>query len=139
MSTSRSENLPFSYNDASYSQSYPTGTLTPAVPSVLQLPRYDLELSKSGTMLTLGQTVEQVEAQGERDMTRYPAVNELFDKANGLRPKLAVSLDDTGRKDRELFEMYDKSLQLYDNLLTQQVAAAGISTTFLSRLMVGGH
>jgi hepatocyte growth factor-regulated tyrosine kinase substrate len=33
-------------------------------------------------------------------MSRYPAVNELFDKANGLRPKLALSLDDTGRKER---------------------------------------
>lgn len=103
METPRSENPPFSYsNDTGYSQSYPpTVTPTPAVPSVPYLPNYDLEPLESDTILTFSQTVEQVEAQGGRDMSRYPAVNELFDKANGLRPKLALSLDDTGRKERE--------------------------------------
>ncbi|KZP30279.1 ubiquitin binding protein [Athelia psychrophila] len=126
LETPRSENAPFSYSDAGYSQSYPpTVTPTPAVPSVPQLPNYDLEPLESDTILTFSQTVEQVEAQGGRDMARYPAVNELFDKANGLRPKLAMSLDDTGRKEQMLSEMHDKlsqAVKLYDNLLTQQVA-----------------
>jgi len=69
-------------------------------PSVPKLPSYDLDLSESDAILTFSQTIEQVQAQGGKDMSRYPAVNELFDKANSLRPKLALSLDDAGRKER---------------------------------------
>lgn len=102
METPRSENPPYAYGTVGYSQSYPpTATPTPAIPSASKLPNYDLEPLESDTILTFSQTVEQVEAQGGKDMSRYPAVNELFDKANGLRPKLAMSLDDTGRKERE--------------------------------------
>jgi growth factor-regulated tyrosine kinase substrate len=74
-------------------------TVMPA-PSVPKLASYDLEPLETDAILTFSQTVEQVETQGGRDMSRYPAVNELFDKANGLRPKLAMSLDDTDRKER---------------------------------------
>jgi len=49
--------------------------------------------------MTFSQTIEQVQAQGGRDLSRFPAVTQLFDNANGLRPKLAMSLDDTGRKE----------------------------------------
>ena len=141
----RSEEPPYAYSAPVYPQSYPpTTTPTPAVPSVPKLPTYDLEPLESDTILTFNQTVEQVEAQGGRDISRYPAVNELFDKANGLRPKLALSLDDTGRKEREssnqqahhpdltqvgflemLSEMNDKlsqAVKLYDKLLTEQVS-----------------
>lgn len=58
-------------------------------------------------------------------MSRYPAVNELYDKANGLRPKLAMSLDDTDRKEQLLSEMHEKlsqAVKLYDKLLTDQVS-----------------
>ena len=34
-----------------------------------------------------------------RGLSRYPAMNELYDKANGLRPRLAPSLDDTDNKE----------------------------------------
>jgi hypothetical protein len=51
-------------------------------------------------------SVEQVQAQGGRDLSRYPAVTELYDKASGLRPKLALSLDDSGRKERKYREIY---------------------------------
>ena len=34
-----------------------------------------------------------------RGLSRYPAMNELYDKANGLRPTLAPSLDDTDNKE----------------------------------------
>jgi growth factor-regulated tyrosine kinase substrate len=80
------------------SQSYPP-TVMPA-PQVSKLASYDLEPLETDAILTFSQTVEQVQAQGGRDMSRYPAVNELYDKANGLRPKLAMSLDDTDRKER---------------------------------------
>lgn len=145
--TPRTENPPFTYEQQpqyQHSQSYPpTSTPVPAIPSVPKLPNYDLEPLESDAILTFSQTVEQVEAQGGRDLSRYPAVNELLDRANGLRPKLAMSLDDTGRKESKWFgfhgfsiflpafppemlsEMHDKlsqAVKLYDNLLTQQVS-----------------
>ena len=87
-----------SADDVGRPSSYPP-TVTPT-PSVPKIPNYDLEPLESDVILTFSQTVEQVQSQGGRDMSRYPAVSELFDKANGLRPKLAMSLDDTGRKER---------------------------------------
>lgn len=63
------------------------------------VPQYDLEPLESDAILTFSQTVEHVEAEGGRDISRFPAVNELYDKASGLRPKLAMSLDDTNRKE----------------------------------------
>ncbi|KAH7920490.1 ubiquitin binding protein [Leucogyrophana mollusca] len=111
------------YSNSTHSQSYPP-TITPT-PSVPKLPNYDLEPLESDAILTFSQTVEQVQAQGGRDMSRYPAVNELFDKANGLRPKLALSLDDTGKKEQMLSEMHDKlsqAVKLYDKLLTEQIS-----------------
>jgi growth factor-regulated tyrosine kinase substrate len=134
----RIEHPPHSYAGPGYSQSYPPSTI-PALPAV---PIYDLEPLESDTILTFSQTVEQVEAQGGRDISRYPAVNELYDKANSLRPKLALSLDDASRKEREdgsflvtigidffslkemLSDMHDKlsqAVKLYDKLLTEQV------------------
>lgn len=87
-----------SAEDVGYPSSYPP-TVTPT-PSVPKIPSYDLEPLESDAILTFSQTIEQVQSQGGRDMSRYPAVSELFDKANGLRPKLTMSLDDTGRKER---------------------------------------
>lgn len=87
-----------SAEDVGYLSSYPP-TVTPT-PSVPKVPSYDLEPLESDAILTFSQTIEQVQSQGGRDMSRYPAVSELFDKANGLRPKLTMSLDDTGRKER---------------------------------------
>ncbi|KAG6369804.1 hypothetical protein JVT61DRAFT_13576 [Boletus reticuloceps] len=106
-----------------YPSSYPP-TVTPT-PSVPKIPSYDLEPLESDVILTFSQTIEQVQSQGGRDMSRYPAVSELFDKANGLRPKLAMSLDDTGRKEQMLSEMHEKlsqAVKLYDKLLTKQIS-----------------
>lgn len=58
---------------------------------------------ESDAILTFSQTVEQAQAEGGRDLTRYPNVNELYERASGLRPRLALSLDDTDRKEREYF------------------------------------
>lgn len=95
--TPRSEQSMFPYSGAGYSQSYPP-SIAPQ-PDVPSLPNHDLEPLESDTIMTFSQTIDQVQAQGGRDISRYPAVGQLYDKANGLRPKLALSLDDTGRKE----------------------------------------
>ncbi|KAJ6573830.1 vacuolar sorting-associated protein Vps27 [Mycena vulgaris] len=120
--TPRIEEPGFAYNGPGYSQSYPPGVIPPQ--PVARVPSYDLEPLESDAILTFTQTVEQVQGQGGRDMARYPAVNELYDKANSLRPKLALSLDDAGRKEQMLSDMHDKlsqAVKLYDKLLTEQV------------------
>ncbi|KAF5361636.1 hypothetical protein D9758_007276 [Tetrapyrgos nigripes] len=126
--TPRSEQPPYASSYASYAsevgQSYPPGVVPPH-PAVPNIPTYDLEPLETDAILTFSQTVEHVQSQGGRDMSRYPAVNELYDKANGLRPKLAMSLDDAGRKEQMLSEMHDKlsqAVKLYDRLLSEQVA-----------------
>ncbi len=141
METPRFEEPSYSYAGPGHSQSYPSAsTIQPTLP---KLPNYDLEPLEADAILTFNQTVDQVQAQGGRDLSRYPAVNELYDKASGLRPKLALSLDDTGRKEREIFtsirsikplttsaaemltDMHDKlsqAVKLYDQILTQQVS-----------------
>ncbi|KAJ6498086.1 vacuolar sorting-associated protein Vps27 [Mycena vitilis] len=121
--TPRTEEPGFAYNNGpGYSQSYPPGVIPPQ--PAAKIPTYDLEPLESDAILTFSQTVEQVQGQGGRDMARYPAVNELYDKANSLRPKLALSLDDAGRKEQMLSDMHDKlsqAVKLYDKLLTEQV------------------
>ena len=77
--------------------SYPT---TSSVVAPAQ-PNYDLQPLESDVILTFSQTIQEIEARGGSDISRFPAVNELYDKANGLRPKLALSLDDTDRKQSE--------------------------------------
>ncbi|KAE9397211.1 VHS-domain-containing protein, partial [Gymnopus androsaceus JB14] len=112
------------YSGPGYSQSYPPGVVPPH-PALPNIPNYDLEPLETDAILTFSQTVEQVQAQGGRDMSRYPAVNELYEKANSLRPKLAMNVDDTGRKEQLLSEMHDQlsqAVKLYDQLLSQQVA-----------------
>lgn len=76
----------------------PVSNQTPTRPV---LSSYDLDPLETDAILTFNQTVEQVEANGGRDLSRYPAVTELYVKANSLRPKLALSVDDAGRKERE--------------------------------------
>ncbi|THV01243.1 ubiquitin binding protein [Dendrothele bispora CBS 962.96] len=121
--TPRSEQVPYAPG-AGYSQSYPPGVVPPH-PAVPKIPTYDLEPLEEDAILTFSQTVEHVQSQGGRDISSYPAVNELYDKANGLRPKLVMSLDDAGRKEQMLSDMHDKlsqAVKLYDQLLSEQVA-----------------
>ena len=94
-----------------YPQSYSPAT-TPTQPSVPALPNHDLSPLESDTIITFSQTIEQVQAQGGGDMSRFPAVTQLFDNANSLRPKLARSLDDTGRKEGTLFLVLSPSRPL---------------------------
>ena len=78
-----------------------TSAPIPSHPPLPKIPTYELGPLETDTIMTFNQTVEQVQAQGGRDLSRYPAVTELYEKANGLRPKLALSLDDAGRKERK--------------------------------------
>ncbi|KAH9923358.1 uncharacterized protein B0H18DRAFT_1015361 [Fomitopsis serialis] len=120
-----SQEQPGVYNNGyGFPSSYPPSAATPK-PRAPSLPNYDLEPLEADAIMTFNQTVEQVQTQGITDVSRYPAVTELYDKANGLRPKLAMSLSDTGRKEQLLQEMHEKlsqAVKLYDNLLTQQVS-----------------
>ncbi|KZT24715.1 ubiquitin binding protein [Neolentinus lepideus HHB14362 ss-1] len=90
------------------------------------LPNYDLEPLESDAILTFSQTMDQVQTYGGgRDISRFPAVSGLYDKASGLRPKLAQSLDDTVKREQMLTEMHDKlseAVKLYDQILTRQVS-----------------
>lgn len=100
METPRSEDAPLTYGQ----QPSPP----PRSSSLAKIPSYELEPLESDVILTFSQTVEQVHTQGGRDMSRYPAVGELYDKANGLRPKLVASLDDANRKERECLSSLPK-------------------------------
>ena len=60
---------------------------------------YDLQPLESDVILTFSQIIQDLEAQCGRDLSRYLAMNELYDRANGLRPRLALSLDDTDKKE----------------------------------------
>ncbi|KAF9645026.1 ubiquitin binding protein [Thelephora ganbajun] len=90
------------------------------------LPNYNMDLRESDAIMTFTQTVEQAQHDPNgRDISRYPTLNQLYDQANGLRPKLAMSLDDTSRRENLLTEMHDKlsqAVKLYDQLLSAQVA-----------------
>lgn len=95
-------------------------------PAYEPLPNYDLEPLESDAILTFNQTMEQVQTHGGgRDISRFPAVNGLYEKASGLRPKLVQSLDDTVKREQMLTEMHEKlseAVKLYDQVLTQQVS-----------------
>ncbi|KAG8938378.1 Vacuolar protein-sorting-associated protein 27 [Tulasnella sp. 419] len=90
-------------------------------------PGLDLHPLETDAIMTFSQTVEEAHSRGTRDLVRYPGVGELYDRANKLRPKLAISLDDTGKKEQILTDMHDKlseAVKLYDRILTEQVNPA---------------
>ncbi|KAL4259326.1 Vacuolar protein sorting-associated protein 27 [Pleurotus pulmonarius] len=113
------------YRQAQAPYSVDSAPAHPALPAHPKIPNYDLEPLEEDAILTFSQTVEQVQTHGGRDMSRYPAVTELYEKATGLRPKLAMSLDDASRKEEMLTDMHEKlseAVKLYDQLLTQQIS-----------------
>ncbi|VDC07032.1 unnamed protein product [Peniophora sp. CBMAI 1063] len=137
LETPRAEAPSFNYGYANgTSQSYPpyssSTTPTPYAPygagaQAAPVPTSPNELSplEADTIMTFSQTVETLAAQGGRDLGRYPALGELREKAAGLRPKMAVGLEDAGRKEDLLAEMNDKlaqAVKLYDSLLTEQLS-----------------
>jgi growth factor-regulated tyrosine kinase substrate len=107
--TPRAEGRSISYTGSGSQSYFPAASAQPSLPTV---PSYDLAPLESDTIITFSQTIEQVQAQGGLDVTRSPAVAQLFDNANNLRPKLARSLDDTGRKEGTLTLAFTASLLL---------------------------
>jgi len=102
LETPRANQSSFSYASQGHSQSY-LPSVAPAEPSVPALPNYDLAPSEEDAIMTFSQTIEQVQAHGGGNMSRFPEVTQLLDNANNLRPKLARSLDDAGRKEGTLY------------------------------------
>ncbi|TDL22304.1 ubiquitin binding protein [Rickenella mellea] len=98
----------------------------PSLPAAPQMqPAYDLSPYESSAILEFSQTVEAAETSGGRDLSRYAGVSEMYDKAQGLRPKLVLALGDAERKEQMLADMHDKLSQvvkLYDKALTEQVS-----------------
>lgn len=148
-------------NGYGFSSSYPPTAATPK-PRAPSLPSHELEPLEADAIMTFNQTVEQVQGNGITDITRYPAVTELYDKANALRPKLGMNLSDTGRKERKRFssrfasshflnctlaiellqEMHEKlsqAVKLYDNILTQQVSRPAWQHTSTSYQQPNGY
>ncbi|KAG8844412.1 Vacuolar protein-sorting-associated protein 27 [Tulasnella sp. 330] len=93
--------------------------------ATIQEASHDLQPLESDAIMTFSQTIEEAAARGTRDLVRYPGVGELFERANGLRPKLDMSLEETNGKQQTLSEMHDKlseAVKLYDRLLTAQIS-----------------
>jgi growth factor-regulated tyrosine kinase substrate len=90
----------YTYGSSTYSNGREREYAPPHQP-LLTLPNHDLHPRESDAILTFSQTVQDVHAQGGPDLSRVSNVHEMYDRASGLRPKLAMSLDDTGRKERE--------------------------------------
>ena len=107
--TPRAEGPSASHTGSGPQSYFPAASAQPSLPT---LPSYDLAPLESDTILTFSQTIEQAQAQGGRDVSRSPAVAQLFDNANNLRPKLARSLDDTGRKEGTLSLVFTALLLL---------------------------
>ncbi|KAF8330445.1 uncharacterized protein EI90DRAFT_3145793 [Cantharellus anzutake] len=90
-------------------------------------PNFDLDPTESEAILAFSQTVESASAQGATDLMQQHGVTELYDRATRMRPKLAQSLDDTGRREQILSEMNEKlseAARLYDKLLTSQISTS---------------
>lgn len=64
------------------------------------LPNYDLDDQESDAIMTFSQAVEAAHSRGMTDFVRHREVGDLYERTNGMRPKLARSLDDAGRRER---------------------------------------
>ncbi len=79
------------------------------------LPNYDLDPQEGDAILTFSQTVDEVHAQGGLATRHGYNLNSLYDNANHARPKLAISLDDTDRKQSKiLFLLTARAADKYD-------------------------
>jgi growth factor-regulated tyrosine kinase substrate len=81
---------------------YQPTTQEPEVPRRNQfvLPNYDLATNEADAVLSFNQAVEYAETNGSFSGRQSQDVSQLFDKASRVRPKIAMSLDDTHRKHR---------------------------------------
>lgn len=85
-----------------YSNSREEQTPLPTHPLLPTLPNHDLHPRETDAILTFNQTIEDAQSQGGSSLSQLSNAHEMYSRANSLRPKLALSLDDTDRKEREL-------------------------------------
>lgn len=75
--------------------------LTPPAPQPEEAGN-ELRLSEADAIMTFSQTIHEASARGTRDLVRYPGVNELFNRADDLTPKLDASLEESIVKESAL-------------------------------------
>lgn len=95
--------------------------------------------------MTFSQAVEAAHSRGVTDFVRHREVGDLYERTNSMRPKLARSLDDAGRRERmsrhidapktqilstlhsemlsEMNQKLSQAARLYDHLLTAHVSS----------------
>jgi len=101
VATPYEEREEYSYRtSSSYMNDRNEATPVPTHPPLPNLPNHDLHPREEDAILTFNQTVQDAQAQGTSDLSRMTNVHELYDRSNALRPKLALNLDETGRKER---------------------------------------
>jgi len=112
-----------------YHQPYASNSTAqqPEVPrrSNFTLPNYDLDTGEADAVLSFNQAVEYAQTNGSFSSRQSHDVSQLFDQASRVRPKIALSLDDTHRKHQLLMDMNHKISEvtrLYDHLLDQQLS-----------------
>lgn len=67
------------------------------------LPNYDLDVTEMDDVLRFTQAVDDAGSSGTFSGRHSHDVSQLLDKASRVRPKMALSLDDTHRKQRKQF------------------------------------
>lgn len=86
-----------SVNQGTYAEEDATVPVHPPLPT---LPNHDLDPRETDVILTFNQTIQDAQFQGNSGLSRISNAHEMYGRANSLRPKLALSLDDTDRKER---------------------------------------
>ena len=95
-----------------YSNGREKETSLSAHPPLPVLPNYDLDPRETDAILTFNQTIADANLQGGSSLSRISNAHEMYDRANSLRPKLALSLDDTDRKERGFCSRYHYFINL---------------------------
>ncbi|KZT42810.1 ubiquitin binding protein [Sistotremastrum suecicum HHB10207 ss-3] len=94
-------------------------------PSARVLPSYDLELHETDQILYFSQAMQGVVDQGGFSARNGEVVQELYNKTLPLRPKLAMSLDDTVRREQLLTNMNEnisEIVRIFDTRQREQLA-----------------
>lgn len=70
-------------------------------PDFKPLPTFDLQPRETDTLLTFTNTMEQMTAYGERDLSRFPHAHVLHQQAMAVAPKLQRNYEEKSTKKRE--------------------------------------
>lgn len=75
-------------------------------PEFKPLPTFDLQPRETDTLLTFTNTMEQMTAYGERDLSRFPHAHVLHQQAMAVAPKLQRNYEEKSTKKRECSSDY---------------------------------